>query len=245
MYTAIHILSMVISVLFNTYYGYKLGLTKAKAALSSAFSLALLYMTMLIIPWVESGFKVFGAQNMVKTYAFAPIIFIFVWLVFKIDYRKVSDMHAIWPMILHGISHLACIPEGCCGGYEYLEGTKMYNLAQALTGTNMIPNQLFESIAALIIAAVFFFIAWKKKFNLNGKLFYIMIIVYGINRFCWEFLRNNNKIVVFGKMTNAVSGDFGLSDLAFYCIAMITVGIAFLFAFHIIDKKKAAAEAKA
>ena len=175
MYTLIHILSMVISVLFNTYYGYKLGLTKAKAALSSAFSLALLYMTMLIIPWVESGFKVFGAQNMVKTYAFAPIIFIFVWLVFKIDYRKVSDMHAIWPMILHGVSHLACIPEGCCGGYEYLEGTKMYNLAQALTGTNMIPNQLFESIAALLIAAIFFFIAWKILFKLFCKFISISV----------------------------------------------------------------------
>ena len=238
MYTAIHILSMVAAVAFNTYYGYKLGLSKSKAALSSAFSLALLYMTMLIIPWVESGFQAFGAQNMVKTYVFAPIIFVIDCLVFKIDFRKISDMHAIWPMILHGISHLACIPEGCCGGYQYLEGTKMYDLAMKLTGTNMIPNQLFESIGALVIAGIMFAIAYKKKFRLNGRLFYVMIIVYGIERFCWEFLRNNNKIVVFGKMTNAAVGDFGLSDLSFYCVAMIVVGISFLVAFTIIDKKK-------
>ena len=240
MYTAIHVLSMVVSVVFNTYYGYKLGLSKSKAALSSAFSLALLYMTMLIIPWVESGFKSFGSQNMVRTYAFAPIIFVIVCLVFKIDFRKVSDMHAIWPMILHGISHLACILEGCCGGYQYLEGTKMYDFAMKLTGTNMLPNQLWESLAALFIAALMFIIAYKKKFNLNGRLFYVMIIIYGIERFGWEFLRNNDKIVVFGEMTNAVHGDFGLSNLSFYCIAMVVVGIAFLVAFNIIDKKKAA-----
>ena len=240
MYTAIHILSMVVSVAFNTYYGYKLGLTKAKAALSSAFSLALLYMTMLISPWVESGFTAFGAQNMVKTYAFAPIIFVIDCLVFKIDFKKISDMHAIWPMILHGISHFACIPEGCCGSFHLVEGTTLYNIANALTGTDMLPNQFCESVAALIIAAVIFAIAWKKKFNLNGRLFYVMIIVYGINRFCWEFLRDNNKIVVFGKMPGTVNGTFGLSDLSFYCIAMIVVGISFLVAFHIIDKKKAA-----
>lgn len=238
MYTAIHILSMVISVIFNTYYGYKLGLSKGKAALSSAFSLALLYITMILIPWVESGFTAFGAQNMVKTYAFAPLIFVIDCLVFKIDFKKISDMHAIWPMLLHGISHLACIPEGCCGGYQYLEGTKMYDFAYALTGTNMIPNQLFESLAALVIAALMFFIAWKKKFNLNGRLFYVMLIIYGINRFGWEFLRDNDKVIVFGKMTNAISGDFGISNLAFYCIAMILVGIIFLVAFSIIDKKK-------
>lgn len=240
MYTAIHILSMVISVIFNTYYGNKLGLKKSKAALSSAFSLALLYMTMLIIPWVESGFTRFGAQNMVKTYAFAPIIFVIVCFVFKIDFRTVSDMHSVWPMLLHGISHLACMIPNCCEGYCYREGTKMYDFAQTLTGTNMIPNQLFESVAALIIGLIMFLIAKKKDFKLNGKLFYVMLIVYGINRFAWEFLRNNNKIIIFGEMTNAESGYFGLSDLSFYCIAMIAVGIIFLVAFNIIDKKKKA-----
>ena len=232
MYTAIHILSMVISVIFNTYYGNKLGLTKAKAALSSAFSLALLYITMLLIPWVESGFQGgLNGQNMVKTYVFAPIIFVIDCLVFKIDFRKVSDMHAVWPMLLHGISHFACLIPNCCAGYCYKEGTKMYDLAQTLTGTNMIPNQAFESIAALIIGAIIFFIAYKKNFKLNGRLFYVMLIVYGINRFFWEFLRNNDKIIVFGEMTNAESGNFGISNLAFYSIAMVIVGIVFLIAF--------------
>lgn len=237
MYTVIHIISMVVSVIFNTYYGNKLGLTKTKAALSSAFSLALLYITMLVIPWVESGFKVFGGQNMVKAYAFAPLIFVIDCLVFKIDFRKVSDMHAVWPMLLHGISHFACLIPMCCGGYCYLEGTKMYEISQKLTGTNMFPNQIGESVAALIIGLIMFLIAKKKNFNLNGRLFYVMIIVYGINRFFWEFLRNNNKIIVFGEMTNAESGYFGLSDLSFYCIAMIVVGIVFLTAFAIKDRK--------
>lgn len=244
MYTAIHILSMVIAVLFNTYYGYKLGLSKPKAALSSAFSLALLYMLMLVLAWVESGFKNFGAQNMVRTYAFAPLVFVVVCAVFKISYRKVSDLHAIWPMLLHGISHLACIREGCCGGFTYRNGTALCNIANAMTGTNVLPQQLLESVAALIIAAVMFLIAYKKKFDLNGRLFYVMIIVYGVNRFFWEFLRDNDKIIVFGDFQSAVKGSIGLSNLSFYCIAMILVGVVFLVAFHISDRKKAKAEEK-
>lgn len=193
---------------------------------------------MILIPWVESGFEVFGQQNMVKTYVFAPLIFVIYCLVFKIDFRKVSDMHAVWPMLLHGISHFACLIPNCCNGYTYLEGTKMYDISCALTGTGYFPNQICESVAALIIGAIMFFIAYKKNFKLNGRLFYVMLVVYGINRFCWEFLRNNNKIIVFGEMTNAESGNFGLSDLSFYSLAMVVVGIVFLVAFHIIDKKK-------
>lgn len=242
MYTAIHILSMVIAVAFNTYYGYKLGLSKAKAALSSAFSLMLLYILMLVLAWVESGFQNFGAQNMVRTYAFAPLVFVAVCAVFKIDFRTVSDMHAIWPMLLHGISHLACILEGCCGGFIYKNGTLACDVANALTDTNRLPNQFLESMAALIIAAVMFLIAYKKKFKLNGKLFYVMIIVYGINRFFWEFLRDNNKIIVFGELKDAVNGSFGLSNLSFYCIGMILVGVVFLVIFHMQDKKKLAKE---
>ena len=40
-------------------------------------------------------------------------------------------------------------------------------------------------------------------------------------------------------MKNAVSGDFGISNLAFYSILAVLVGIGFLVAYHIIDKKKA------
>lgn len=245
MYTAIHILSMVIAVAFNTYYGYKLGLSKAKAALSSAFSLMLLYILMLVLAWVESGFKNFGAQNMVRTYAFAPLVFVVVCAVFKISYRKVSDLHAIWPMLLHGVSHFACIPEGCCGGFTYRNGTVLCDIANAMTGTNALPQQALESVAALLIGALMFLIAYKKKFNLNGRLFYVMIIVYGINRFFWEFLRDNDKVIVFGDFESAVNGSFGLSNLSFYCIGMILVGIVFLVAFRIQDQKKLKAQVAA
>lgn len=241
MYQLVHILSMALCVLFNTFYGNKLGLSKAKSALSTTVSLMFLYVLMLVLAWVENGFKNFGQQNMVRTYAFAPLVFLLIMVIFKIDFRKVSDMHAVWPMIMHGVSHFACIKEGCCGGFTYRDGTAVCDVANALTGTNALPQQALESIAALIIGAVIFFIAWKKKFNLNGRLFYVMIIVYGVNRFFWEFLRDNDKIVVFGEFKSAYDGVVGLSSLSFHCILMIVVGISFLVAFHISDKKKAKA----
>ncbi|MBQ3136971.1 MAG: prolipoprotein diacylglyceryl transferase [Clostridia bacterium] len=236
MYIAIHIISIIIALAFSGYHGYKLGIGKAKSVLISVFCLMTCYIFVSAIPWFESG--EIGSLNMVKIYAFTPPFYFLASKVFKVPFRNVCDLNGIWPMILFGLSHMACLIPKCCGGYVYLEGTKMCALAQALTGTNMIPNQLMESIAGLIIALAMFILAYKKDFKLNGRHYFIMIIVYGIQRFFWEFLRNNNKIIIFGEMTNAESGYFGLSDLSFYCIAMIAVGVVFIIALNIIDKKK-------
>lgn len=237
MYTVIHLISIVIALSFGVFFSKKQGIHPLKSILFLFFSFIVTYLILRLIPWFETGSL--GSLNMVKIYAFSPPIYYLASRIFKINFRTACDMHGIWPMILFGLSHLACLIPGCCAGYEYLEGTRMCEIANALTGTNMIPNQIMESVAGLIIAAVMFLIFKLKNYQPNGRLYFIMIIIYGIQRFGWEFLRNNNKIIVFGKMTNATSGDFGLSDLSFYCIAMVLVGIAFLIAFHIIDKKKA------
>ena len=236
MYTTIHILSIIVAVAFSAYHGHRLGMGKIKSVVISLFCLVTCYVFVRMLPWFESG--EIGSLNMVKIYAFTPPFYLLASKVFKVPFRKVCDLNGIWPMILFGLSHMACLIPKCCGGYAYLEGTKMYALAQALTGTNMIPNQLMESVAGLLIAAAMLILALKKDFNLNGRHYFIMIIVYGVQRFFWEFLRNNNKVIIFGEMTNAESGYFGLSDLSFYCVAMVAVGIIFLVGLNIADRKK-------
>ena len=237
MYTQIHLVSILITMLFSIYIGHKTGIKKGTTLLFTMFSFMVTYIILRVIPIFEYG--EIGSLNMVKIYAFSPPVYYIAGKIFRIDFRTACDLHGIWPMLLFGLSHLACIPEGCCGSYQFAEGTVMYKIAFALTGTATPPNQLFESVAGLIICIAMFIIAYRHNFRMNGRLYFIMIIVYGVQRFFWEFLRNNNKIIVFGKMPGAVSGDLGLSDLSFYCIAMITVGIAFLIALHMIDKKKA------
>ena len=242
MFNFLQITSWLASIAFCFYYGRKIGMSKLKSVLCTIFSIVFFHMFMLFQAWVESGFQNFGAQNLVRVFAFAPIIFILEAKIFKVSFRTMSDFHAIWPMLLHGISHYACFFVGCCNGYQYVEGSLPYKIAYALTGTNELPNQIFESTAALIVTLILFIIAKKKNFNTNGRLYYIMLVIFGAQRTLWEFLRNNQKVIVFGKMPNAVNGDFGISNLACYSILMVLVGIGFLIAYHIIDKKKAAKE---
>lgn len=239
MFNFLQITSWLASIVFCFYYGRKIEMSKMKSFTCSIFSIVFFHFFMLFQAWVENGFQNFGAQNLVRVFAFAPIVFILEAKIFNVSFRTMSDFHAIWPMLLHGISHYACFFENCCIGYEYLEGTTAYKIAYALTGTNMLPNQIFESTAALIVALILFIIAKKKNFQTNGRLYYIMLVIFGAQRTLWEFLRNNEKVIVFSEMKNAVSGDFGISNLACYSILAVLVGIGFLVAYHIIDKKKA------
>lgn len=239
MFNTLQLLSWIASIAFCFYYGRKAGMGKIKAVLCTIFSIAFFHLLMMFQAWAATGFQEFGAQNLVRVFAFAPIIFIFEAKIFNVSFRTMSDYHAIWPMLLHGISHYACYFEGCCNGYHYLEGTLAYKIAYALTGTDMLPNQIFEATSAVLISVILFIIAKKKNFNTNGRLYYIMLIIFGTQRTLWEFLRNNEKVIVFSEMKNAVSGDFGISNLACYSILAVLVGIGFLVAYHIIDKKKA------
>ncbi len=232
-----HILSFILPIALNVYIGKKLGISGKRAFLFTCFSSILGCAILILLPWLESG--VIGPLNMVKIFVFSAPVYYISGRIFKIGFRDACDIHCVFPVFLFAIYHIACIFDGCCIGFNYIEGTKMYALANALTGTSRIPLEIFESVSAFIITAVIFGIAYKKRFVLNGRLHFVMLIIYGVQRFFWEILRNNQKIIVFGKMTNAVSGDFGLSIHNFYCIAMILIGIIFLVAFHIIDKKKA------
>lgn len=232
-----HILSFILPISLNVYIGQKLGISKMKALLVTGFSSILGCAVLILLPWLESG--VIGPLNMVKIFVFSAPIYYISSLTFKVSFRKICDMHCVFPVFLFAIYHIACIFDDCCNGFDYIEGTYMCDLAIELTGTNRIPLEAFESLSAFLITAVIFGIAYKKRFALNGRLHFVMLIIYGVQRFFWEILRNNKKIVVFSEMTNAVSGDFGLSIHNFYCIAMIIIGVIFLAAFHFIDKKKA------
>ena len=239
MYTIVQGIAIIIATGVNVYYGCKFGLKKSKSTLFSIFTVMILYMFLIAIPWIESGFKEMGEQNMIKVYAFAPIVFAIDCLVLKMDYRKVADLHSLWAPLAHGLGHFACLFANCCTGYRYLEGTKMYKIAYMLTGTDRLPLQIMESIGSLTVAAIIVIIAKKKDFKTNGRLGHLMLVIFGAQRIGWEFLRYNDKVIVFGPMSNAVDGDFGISYLTLYAVGSVLVGSAFLIAFHFIDKKKA------
>ena len=247
LYNLMIILSYIALFPFNMFiYGKKFGYTKLKSFLLTAVAIVVLAFLMFFLAWAENGFKSFGDQNVVRVYPFAILIFMLEAKIFNMDFRQLCDYHALWPQLNYFISHIGCIFAGCCHGFRYLPGTAGYKVAQALNflnvlpdTDNMMPQQLYEAFSAGLIFFVLYFVAKKHNFNLGGRLLFIMLTVYGTQRFFWEFLRDNAKVIVFGPMQGVESGTFGISSLALYSVAMVIEGIIFLVAFHIIDKKKA------
>ncbi len=79
------------------------------------------------------------------------------------------------------------------------------------------PTPVYEFILAILI----FMILWnyRKKFNKNGQLFFLYLMLTGISRFLIEFIRLNPKYL------------FGLSEAQLISFGLILIGAYFFFKF--------------
>lgn len=241
MYDLIYGIATVLYIVVLTFYGQAYGFSKLKSFVLGTIAVVVDYFVILFVTWVESGFQNFGNQNAVRVFVFNPFLIYVVAKLMKVDVRKFSDFNAFPAMVWYGLGHFACLAANCCRGYAYYEGTFMYKVAYALTGTNMLPQPTIESIGALAIAAVLLAIGIKYKFQTKGYMYYIMLILYGSQRFFVEFFRNNQKVIVFREMTSA-KGNFGISSLALWALAMFIEGVIILTLLVRWDKKQEAAK---
>ena len=244
LFDIINALAMVIWIVMYVFYGRHYGFSKLKSLFISVFSCVVTYMFIFVLYWICSGFKYFGAQNAVRAYSTIVIVFWLETKIFKVDFRTLCDYQSIWPILWFGLGHIACIFEGCCHSFHYEEGTTVFKIAHALTGTDMLPVQAMEAFGSLILALILIIVHKKKNYNTGGRLFFYGLIAYAVPRFFMEFLRDNDKLIEFGTMPGAFdmyhdSATFGISELALWAIVMIVESVIFLVIFDKQDKKKA------
>lgn len=210
-YTLFHVLNYVVALIYTIWYGYKskLGIKKTFTILVLAFPL--IYLWMLVLYWIASGFKTFGGQNMVMVFVYVPIIALGVSKIAKVDWTEECCYHAASLPLLHSFGHLGCIFAGCCGGYVSTWG--IYNVS---TGAMHFPIQLIESIVSLSVALILIVRIYRRNFIPDEKQFPIMLVLYGSTRFMCEFFRDNKKIL------------FGLSSLSLHALFMCLVGVVWL-----------------
>ena len=120
------------------------------------------------------------------------------WFLRKYQMPALATCDAFAPglAIGHCIGRLGCFAAGCCYGKptDHWWGVKFTNpLAQQLVGTPLNealePTQLFESAAELGIFLLLMWMFKRKKFD--GQIFGAYLFLYGIARFCIEFLRGD------------------------------------------------------
>ncbi|MEG0570982.1 MAG: prolipoprotein diacylglyceryl transferase [Oscillospiraceae bacterium] len=221
MYNLFIALGFLFGVIYVLLYAKKYELKKIRALLFVGICYATLYLLMLLLYFLISG-KLAG-KNMVRVFAFCPIVVTFFAIGFNIDVKKAFDFLAPVPLLVFAITHIGCNWGGCCRSNI----TVPWGIYNRITQTHLFPNQILETIVAALSTVLILYLLHKNKYDMGGKAMGYMLILYGSQRFLLEFIRDNQKLF------------WGISELALWALATIIVGLVLNF---IVLRKKVAVD---
>ena len=203
------------TAIFGLFYAKCYKIKKWKALTFVVVMYAILLTWVRFIFWAETGFKHWGGNYFVELLVWAPLVAYPVAKLMKMDVKAAYDFTAPCLCLEQGIAHIGCIFNGCCRGYPSSWG--IYN---HITDSILFPIQIIESVTSLAITVFLVIYAKKHQFDANGKVYPIMLVLFGATRFIWEFFRDNYKLF------------FGLSKLALWALLAFVVGVIWLVVQH-------------
>lgn len=221
LYRACYVLGFIAIFIFNTFYGKKYQIKPAKALGFTVISYVIIFLWSFVLAWVMNGFQ-WGHHNAIRVYIWMPLVLWLMGKAFKIDWRTACDYIAPSTCIVYGIARLGCVFAGCCYGIPSKIG-----LYSVQAGHVCFPVQLCQAITSLIIAAIIIALAKKQNYEVTGKLYPIMLIMYGFSRFIWEFFSDSEKNFI------------GLTELAIWSVATFTMGVLWLVIKKVKENKQA------
>lgn len=114
----------------------------------------------------------------------------------KIPFLSAADVFAPGVALGHAFGRIGCLAAGCCFGREtHLPwGITFHNpWAAEFSGTPLDrplhPTQLYEFVAEFINFSFLYWLCKRKKFE--GQVIALFMIVYGIERYVFEFFRGD------------------------------------------------------
>jgi phosphatidylglycerol---prolipoprotein diacylglyceryl transferase len=114
----------------------------------------------------------------------------------KLSYLSVADVFAPGVALGHAFGRIGCLAAGCCYGREtHVPWAITFHnpWAAEFSGTPLNiplhPTQLYEFAAELINFAFLYWLCKRKQFE--GQIIALFMIVYGIERFIFEFYRGD------------------------------------------------------
>lgn len=196
-------------------FGKKLQIPLWKTAVTVGIVYPLVVLWMFVMFWMESGFTIWGGNNIVRIFIYVPLVGWPVAKLLKLDVKKMISLLSFGPLLVHGISHFGCIFAGCCYGYPSSFG--VYN---PYFQDIRFPIQPIEALTAVAIVVFLLWRAKKKNYEPDGYEYPLMLVLFGSTRFIFEFLRNNEKMF------------WGISNLAIHALFMFVVGLIWIFIYR-------------
>lgn len=220
-YLTFYVLGFLTIFVFNTFYGKKFNIKPSKGLLLTVSSYLLIFAWAYVLSWLESLFTDWGHHNAVRVYIWMPLLLFLLAKPMRLKWRTCCDYIAPSACIVYGIARLGCLFPGCCYGIPCEWGI-FSNAAQAV----VFPVQLCEALTALLLAGITLIMNKKKNYVSDARTYFIMLIPYGLTRFGWEFLADNEKVFL------------NISSLALHAFLMSAVGAIMLVVLHYKDKKQ-------
>jgi phosphatidylglycerol:prolipoprotein diacylglycerol transferase len=114
----------------------------------------------------------------------------------KIPFLSACDVFAPGVALGHAFGRIGCLAAGCCFGREtHVPWAITFHnpWAAEFSGTPLNeplhPTQLYESVAEAINFVFLYWLCKRKKFE--GQIIALFMIIYGIERFVFEFFRGD------------------------------------------------------
>ena len=200
--------TLLIHIIFLMIHRKHYPISWVKSLIAAVLMFAIGYSFSAVLGWAESGFKVWGANNIVRVFIYLPLICVLVAKLLKVKPLMMLTMLTPNVALQQVVGHTVCVFPGCCRGYPCDWG--VWN---PVTNSILFPNQWLECLVSLAIMVFLVFYQKKHNYTTNGKVYPIFLMLYGSTRFLLEFLRNNEKLWL------------GISSLAFHALFMTVVGI--------------------
>lgn len=137
-------------------------------------------------------------------------------------FREVTSIVACGVVLAHGIGRIGCFCVGCCYGRAT---EAWYGLFLPAVGEKVIPTQLIEAGFLFLLFAALSVLVFKTKVSCLG----VYLTAYAVFRFFIEFLRADDRGVLFGT---------ALSPSQIWSIVLLLVGIAATVLFAVLPKKQ-------
>jgi len=115
----------------------------------------------------------------------------------QFSFARFGDMIAPGTMVAQAIGRVGCTLNGCCYGIESDSACAIvYNNphSNAPLGIPVLPTQVFEIAFDLCVFVVLMLLRGKLK--PSGALFTVYFFLYGLWRFCIEFIRDGTPFLL-------------------------------------------------
>lgn len=155
----------------------------------------------------------------------ALIVSVVLMRLWHLPWRKTSDAFAPSLALGNAIGRMGCFAAGCCWGkptptwmgVQFTE--KAHEIIGVPTGVALLPTQLIEAGANLIIFLALLWLRKSKAFD--GQIILAFMMLYSIERFAVEFWRGDPRGQVMGlSPAQFISAIMLPLSMIFYCVLL-------------------------